>query len=352
MADLGGSASADVGSDGDGGGLSDVAMEALEGGGGEGGAEEIPSSSVDDSAPPPQDSVRDPKTGKFAKKGDATAPKRYTLKAHGREYQAKDEAELIAIAQRGLAIQQNTEQERAQIRQMREQLRAQLDKYEAAEKDPAAWLRKLDSKKAEDIAEQLLLERVAEAQLLEQMTPRERKLYEEKKVAEAQLKEHNERQRVEAEKQETALVEQQKQQFDQLFTKALTDNKLPANPLTIRVMSAVARAALSRGVDVTQEQLVTMTRQQLRQISDASFGSISAADFIQAYPKLAEDIRKHQLSELHKGRGSPGEVQNVPRQPRATVKAADVPDKDTEWDRYVEKLKKDGNVLRVKNGWG
>lgn len=337
------------------GGMSDIAKDVLAEQESEDKAQETQEASAEESTEEDNSHEEENKQVDEAKKAIAKARK-WKLKANGKEYEVDSEEKLIAAAQRGLAAEQNWQKVRQEVDQMRQTLQAKLREVEEREKfaaeRPAEWLRSRTDK-AEDIAEELLLERAREALAMEEMTPRERQLYLEKKEVAAKLeKAEKERQGIK-EAEETRMVTEQQNQIAAVFSKALTDNKLPANNTTVRIMSAIYRANVQRGVELSSEQCAKLTKAHLehiaKDINSGSIESLSAEDFVKQYPKQADAIRQYYVSKA-KGKNAPAEVTDVPRK-KVAVKSNDVPDKGKQWDNYVEKLKKEGDALRIKKGF-
>lgn len=283
--------------------------------------------------------------------------KTWKLKANGKEYDIDSEEKLVAAAQRGIAFQQQFEKMRNDIDAMKSNLQAKLkeaeDRDALIERDPAAYIKSRNGK-AEDIMEQILLDRAKEAMAMENMTPRERDLFLQNRQYQERLKNQEEMEATKAKENESRLVEEQKTQLGNLFSGALKAAKLPANPTTVRVMAAVYRAALNKGVELTETQAAELTKRQLEQIHQAmspDMETLDPAEFIEKYPKLTDAIRKHLIARARSG-GQPNEVQNVPRQRKPDGKyKANPPDQDKEWDKWIKKQVQDGSALRVKNGW-
>lgn len=312
---------------------------------------------ADESPPEPTDEDPEDLADVVGGHSENTAKKSYKLKANGREYDVDSEDKLKDMAQRGLAAMQNWEKVKSEVEELKFKLRKQIDEYDQKEelvkRDPASFVKKFNEK-AEDIMEQILLDRAKEFQAMEGMSPREKDLYLQNKQYQDKLKAQEAEQSERTKRAESDLVEHQKNQIAAVFSEALTKNKMPANSTTVRVMSSIYRAALQAGKELSVDQAAQMTRHHLEQISEHTSPKIDemdAAEFVAKHPKLTEAIRKHLVAGV---KGKPTEASDMPRTARAKdgkyVKS-DVPDSGKDWDKYIEKLKKEGNALNVKSRW-
>lgn len=363
MADTNGSQASDVPS-----GLSEVAQEFLSQpeeaqeeilAGGE--EKEQPKADAEAETPPEDDAddVSALETTEERAQKKEQEKKKWKLKVNDKEYDVDSEDKLVAAAQRGIAAEQAWQKSRNEVEQLKAQLRKTIQEAEERENliknDPAKYLKSLNDK-MEDVAEQLLLDRAREALAMENMTPREKELYLQNKQYQERLKQREAEEAKTRTARENELVEQQKKHIGDLFAKALTDAKIPANNTTVRVMAAVYRGALQKGVELTAEQAAKLTRKHLDEIAShasAPIEEIPAADFVSKYPKLTEAIRKHLVE---KARTKPAEATEVPRQQRTEngqfkKKNAKL-DSGKSWDDMIEKLKKEGAPLVLKSRFG
>lgn len=348
-------------------GLSDVAQEVLAGDIG------VPGEKGKPKAAPAQNAKRKPEgkkalttpplpepiqnTGGFEGDEDAAPePEEFELKANGKTFKAKGVDELKAHAQRGIAAQQQMQKMQSEFAQLKRQMQERISeadrRVQEAEKDPVGFFKR-HNEKAEDLMEQVLLDRAREQLMLQDLTPREREMYLQNKQLHERLA-ADDKARKEAEThQEQQLRVQQREQIGNLFGKVLTDNKMPVNEHTIRTMSQVTRALITRGVQPDEKTVAELTKRQLQQIADAyspKVDQMRAEEFVEKYPKLTEAIRQVLVK---KSQRPPTELDSVPRKPNGQYKkSADVPDEGRDWDNYIEKLKKEGNALRFKNGFG
>lgn len=321
-------------------------------------ADEVEASSDEDI--PPQEGDEDPEdlADEVGGLSDAIEKKVYKLKANGKEYEVDSEDKLKDMAQRGIAAMQNWEKVKSEVEALKADLRRKIDEADEdkrlAEKDLVSFAKK-HNKSAEDLAEQLLLDRAREFQAMEGMTPREKELYLQNKDYQNKLKSRESEEKTYREKQEAELVETQKNQIAQVFSDALTKNNMPANSTTVRVMANIYRSALQAGKEPTMDQIVSLTKRHLSEIAEHSSNKIDdmgAEDFVAKYPKLTEAIRKHLVA---KSKTRASEAGDVPRQAQRSndgkFKPTEKLDKGKEWDKYIDKLKKEGNALNVKSRW-
>jgi hypothetical protein len=281
----------------------------------------------------------------------------FELKANGKTFKAKGVSELKAHAQRGIAAQQQMQKMQGEFTQMRQQLRDATDKankiIEMAASDPTRFFMQ-HAKNPEDAMEQVLLDRAREALQLEQLTPREREMYLRNKELQEQIQAGEKAKKDAEAQQEQQLRTEQRTKIGNFFSQVLKDNGMPVNEVTVRTMAQIARAAVNRGHELTTQEAAHLTKLQLQRISDAyspKIDEMKAEDFVTKYPKLTEAIRQHLVK---KAQGKPTEEGSVPRQRASNgqyKKPAQKMDEGKQWDDYVERLKKEGNSLRVKNGW-
>lgn len=281
----------------------------------------------------------------------------FELKVKGKTHKVKNLDELKAAAQRGLAMQQNYEEFKRQSDSMRSELENQKAEVQAmidqAKKDPAKFF-KSHNDKAEDIAEQLLLDKAREWEATQNMTPRERDLYFKNKEYQEKLAAQEEAETKRSDATNAELVRQQENQIGAVFSEALQKHGVPKSTISVRVMAGIYRANLSKGIELTPEQAAGLTKQQLGKIFSEAYGELDPAEFIKLMPKTADRIRAHYANQA-KGKPRSQEVGEVPMRKAGTkpTRRRDPDEIDDEaWERSIKKMKAEGSAMRVKKGWG
>lgn len=360
-------------------GLSDIAQEVLAGENSD--ANDILSTEVDRNSghiaksggeiPPekPEEDDEEDSSDLIEKKADELTKgkkKTYKLKVNDKEYELDSEEKLVQAAQRGLATQQQWQKLKSEMEELRSNLQNKLreveDKDAEIEKDWIGYARKR-GKNVEDAAEQFLMDRAREWQAMQNMTERERQLYLQNKQYQAELRAKEEALKVDEEKRNSVLVQQQKEQLGNLFSKALNDAKIKPTPLAIREMANIYRAALNHRdpntgrpspIELSADDAAKFTKRRLAELAEAGREDISkmkAEEFVKQYPELTESIRKHLVAAA---KSKAKEPQDEPRKRAGDGKFAKKNEKLDDgkaWDDMIDRLKKEGNAINVKARW-
>lgn len=288
-----------------------------------------------------EDSVEEP---------EDAPPEEFELKVNGKTYKAKDLNALKAMAQRGIATQQAVEKERAELQRFRKEAEEAVAKVNALAKTPVHELfARLDPQAARDAAYKLLENEAKEAMEMEGMSEREKALYvkakEADKYRDAQQKEATTRQ----EREMATLVAQQEAQISGTLSQALAESGYkisPGNTIPVRVASALYRAAIEKGVDLSPRELAAQVKAQMDRINDSFYGNMDAATFIQRHPKLADQVRDHYA----KGSGVKPKSA-VKRDPDSgKFKQTQKRTKSDDFEEMIRRMKDEGRKELQKNG--
>lgn len=224
------------------------------------------------------------------------------VRVNGKEVEQEIPYEkLIAGYQKGLAADE-TFRTAAQQRADAARIQKENEQFQQLVlKDPIAAMRQLrqrmkDAGSQEEFDEVKFLTERLEAKLNESEAmkdPRERALAEERRrreEAEGEL----ERQRQEREEQEhQAAVAKKKEEYAQIFSKALTHVKLPQNPFTMQSMARAfkdAKQHLPAGMNPTPEELAEAVDADLAEVVEKSTEGLEGEALLTRYPSLTKRI--------------------------------------------------------------
>lgn len=172
------------------------------------------------------------------------------------------EAEVIKLAQQA-GVSSKRFQEAAALKKQTEQILAYINQ------NPGEALEKLvGPQKAREIYEKRLMEfikRDAETPEAKKARELEEKVrdYERREREGAELRKRQEIQALEAKRNQEreAKTREYAQQFDKLFTEALTKENLPKTAYTVSRMAALQRVNLKKGFELSADQLAKIVRQ-------------------------------------------------------------------------------------------
>lgn len=179
---------------------------------------------------------------------ETPAEKKYRLKVNGQEREFS-EAEVLKRAQLAEAAQEKF------------QKAAHLEKLEAAiqKGDRRAIQKLLGDDRFHNFAVDYLSERLEE----EEMSPKEREL----KSRERQLQEHEERVRYEQEQRQQQAMQQLEdhfaQKFDQEFSSAMKQLKLPPTPKAVARMAELMKQNLEMGLELPATSIAQLVKEEL-----------------------------------------------------------------------------------------
>lgn len=279
-------------------------------------------------------------------------PESFELKVNGKTYKAKDVEALKAMAQRGIATQQAVDKERSQMQAMRREAEDAVARVNAiAKMTPAELLLKLDPAAAKEAAYKLLEEDAREAQEMEGMSEREKSFYLKSKEADKYRSEQEKSAKTREEQEMATLVAQQEAQISGTLSAALEEGGYkisPGNTIPVRIASALYRASIEKGIDVSPKELAVQVKAQMERVHDSFYGSMDAQTFVTRHPKLAEQVREYFVKSS--GVKPKGSVQAKRDPESGKFKPAPKRSKSDEFERMIRRLKDEGRAELQKNG--
>ena len=269
----------------------------------------------------------------------------FELKVGAKTYQAKGIEALKAAAQRGMASQQaatkQIEEARSVARRAQEMMREAEETRRLMKTDPAKAFRDMHGDRAEELMESILLDRAKEHAELQDMTPREREMFQAQKDYKAKLAGFEKQQETQRQAEDEQLVTDQRKQIEGVFTEALTKHDLPVTNMTVRVMAAIYKANIEQGVEMTAEQAATATKLQLDKVFGHITKNMTGERFVKQYPDLAQSIRQHFVKVRNTPDGGITEVTSRTVKPAA--RKAPRASSDAEWNKQYDRLRAQGD---------
>lgn len=214
------------------------------------------------------------------------------LKLEGQEVELP-ESEVISLAQQGKVANKRF-QEASQIRKEAE------DIVKFAKENPREFFKKTGMN-AREFAENYLMEELKR----EQMTPAEKKAYENEQELK-RFKDEKKQEEEQRRQQEMAdLREKHMKNYDQLFVEALTKTGLPKTPYTIKRMAELQLINVKNKLDLSADQLAKVVREDYISEQKALFGATEGDSLLELLgPEIVKKLSKAQIARL-KSKGAP-----------------------------------------------
>lgn len=167
-------------------------------------------------------------------------------------------------------------------------------------------------------AEELLLPEIER----EMMTEEQRALAEERRKREEVERKLQDREQKETKEREEAQVREQQAAIGQRMVQALQKVGLPKEsaPWGVRRMAALMDKQIELGLDLSDDELATLVRQDFEKEHASLYESMPAEALVQMFPGLVKKLRAYDLAQL-KARTQPG----APRPQQQPQTAAPMP---------------------------
>lgn len=208
------------------------------------------------------------------------------VKLDGKEIDVP-ESEVLAGYQQGKVANQRFQEAAA--------LKKQADEILAFGKaNPKEFLAKMGMNVRQWAEEYLIKELEVEAMSPEQKKAREN---------EDELRKYKENEKKDAERKKQAeidgLTNQKRQEFDVMFTQALTESGLPKTPFTVKRMAELQLINIKKKLELNAQQLAKLVKEDYAAEHKSLFGALDGDQLIEALgPELVKKLSKAQIAKL------------------------------------------------------
>jgi hypothetical protein len=237
------------------------------------------------------------------------APRKFKAKIHGKDVEL-DEQEVIEAGITAAQVRRAASQQFEEAKRLRAEAEALVKRFKD---DPEGAL--AESLGGQDRVDELATQRLIRKLQLEGMDPRDRAVREAQAQAAAAEKKRLEYEEQIKGQEATRLQQHYAQQFNDLFTAALTAKSIPATTETMRRMAGYAKSGAAMGLSIEDSArfAVQHVKQDLAAEQASIFSGLKGPALLDALgPELLKEIRAADLARLKGGGAQPAKPVGTP----------------------------------------